>query len=66
MQDVWWTGGRYDKGASFTPQLIIIPPLFHTRLSKPSEVCDSLDQAELYHLQNASKHLLGFRVNKFL
>jgi hypothetical protein len=31
------------------PPLIIIPPLLHTHLSPPHEVCDSPDQAEHYH-----------------
>jgi hypothetical protein len=31
------------------PQLIIIPPLFHTQPSLPPEVCNSLDQAAHYH-----------------
>jgi hypothetical protein len=31
------------------PLIIIIPPLLHTHLSPPHEVCDSPDQAAHYH-----------------
>jgi hypothetical protein len=30
--------------------LIIIPPLLHTRVSLPHEVCDKSDQAAHYHI----------------
>jgi hypothetical protein len=30
-------------------QLVITPPLLHTHLSPPHEVCDSSDQAPHYH-----------------
>jgi hypothetical protein len=49
-------GGQIGTGAliwlSFfgLPPLILIPPLLHTHLSPPPEVCDSPDQAAHYHI----------------
>jgi hypothetical protein len=34
---------------SGSPLIITIPPLLHTHLSQPHEVCDSPDQAAHYH-----------------
>jgi hypothetical protein len=43
-------GGRSCNGAGFTPNSSgFIPPLLHTHLSPPHEVCDIPDQAAHYH-----------------
>jgi hypothetical protein len=49
-------GAKSGTGAGFTPSffcfplLIIIPPLLHTHLLLPPEMCDSPDQAAHYHV----------------
>jgi hypothetical protein len=50
--DLWWMNWHwsrfFSKFFSF-PLLIIIPPLLHTRLPPPHEVCNSPDQGAHYH-----------------
>jgi hypothetical protein len=67
-------GGRHGTEAGFLrvlwfPPLIIIPPLLHTHLSPPHEMCDSPDQAAHYHTlgtklgaSSLTRHLTGFGV----
>jgi hypothetical protein len=59
--------------SSVFPLLIIIPPLLHTHLSPPHEVCDSPDQEAHYHTlgtklgaSSLTRHLTGFVVKSFL
>jgi hypothetical protein len=47
-------GGQSGTGTGFSPSSLvfpvsIIPPLLHTDLSLPREMCDSSDQAAHYH-----------------
>jgi hypothetical protein len=52
-------GGQNGNGAGLHPSffrfalLIAIPPLLHTHLSLPHEVCDSPDHAAHYHIQRS-------------
>jgi hypothetical protein len=52
MWDLWWTKWYCDGfslSSSVFPCQYIIPPLLHTYLSPPREVCSSPDQATHYH-----------------
>jgi hypothetical protein len=57
MWDLWWAKWHCDRFFSkfFSFPVSIIPPLLHTRVSLPHEVCDSSDQA-IYH------HTLGTKL----
>jgi hypothetical protein len=44
------TGPTYLRVSLVSPFLNIIPPLLHTYLSPPTEVCDNPDQAAPYHI----------------
>jgi hypothetical protein len=43
------TGTGLSPSCSVFPCQYITPPLLHTYLSPPHEVCDSPDQAAIYH-----------------
>jgi hypothetical protein len=67
------SGFEADYSPSFFrfPVRIIVPPLLHTGLSPPSNVCDSPDQAAEYHSLGLwvgaaylTLHLAGYRVMK--
>jgi hypothetical protein len=64
-------GGRIGTGTGFLPSssvspVSIIPPLLHTHLSPPHELCNSPDQAAHYHTagptlgaSSLTRHLAG-------
>jgi hypothetical protein len=64
-----WDYSRFVSQFFGAPLLIIIPPLLHTHLSPPYEVCDSPDQAAHYHTlgpklgaASLTRHLAGLGV----
>jgi hypothetical protein len=51
----------------YFPLLIIIPPLLHTQISPPLEMCNSLDHATHYHIlctPPLTRHLAVYRVRE--
>jgi hypothetical protein len=65
------TGGRFPPRLFGFPLLVTIPPLFHTHLSPPLEVCDSPKQAAHYHIfrlkfgaSSLIHHVSGYRVRE--
>jgi hypothetical protein len=70
MVDKVALGQAFLRDLRFSP-VNIIPPLLHTHLSPPHQVCDSPDQAARYHTLGAmlgasslTLHLVGTRGKK--
>jgi hypothetical protein len=74
MWDLWRTtdiGTGFSLTSSVFP-VNIIPPLLHTKLSPPHQVCDNADQAVHYHAlgrklgaSSLTRHLAGLEEEIF-
>jgi hypothetical protein len=60
--------GRVSPSSSVFLLLVITPPLLHTQLTPPHDVCDSPEQATHYHTigqkltaLSLTRHLVGLR-----